>query len=194
MPQTITELLAAGEPGAPAIASPGRDALTYAQLRSEIDRLAGQLRAAGVGRGDRVAIVLPNGPQAAIAFLAVASCAAAAPLNPAYREPEFRFALDDLGAKALITRPGGASQAHAAAAAGVCGWRSRGSRAASALRTGDAAATPARPARAGAGRCGAGRCGAAAAHVGHDLAAEARAAQPAQPGGVGPGTSSNRWR
>ena len=148
MPQTITELLAAGKPGAPAIASPGREALTYAQLRSEIDRLAGQLRAVGVGRGDRVAIVLPNGPQAAIAFLAVASCAAAAPLNPAYREPEFRFALDDLGAKALITRPGEAPQAHAAAAAGVLRLALEREPGGLSLRPRDAAATPARPARA----------------------------------------------
>ena len=119
MAETITELLAAAEPDAPAIASPGREALTHAQLRSEIDRLADQLRAAGVGRGDRVAIVLPNGPQAAIAFLAVASCAAAAPLNPAYREQEFRFALDDLGAKALVTLPDDAPDAYAAAPADV---------------------------------------------------------------------------
>ena len=56
----------------------------------------------GVGRGDRVAIVLPNGPEMAAAFLSVAAAAAAAPLNPAYRQDEFEFYLGDLNAKALI--------------------------------------------------------------------------------------------
>ena len=78
----IHELLAAGDDGAPAIVAPGREALTYAGLRAEIGRLAVRLRAAGVSRGDRVAIVLPNGPEMAVAFLAVASCATAVPLNP----------------------------------------------------------------------------------------------------------------
>ena len=59
--------------------------------------------------------LLPNGPEAAIAFLAVASCATAAPLNQAYREEEFRFYMDDLKAKALITLPDDAPAAHAAA-------------------------------------------------------------------------------
>ena len=51
----------------------------------------------------------------AISFLAAATCATAAPLNPRYREDEFRFTLDDLGAKALITLCGDAAEAHAAA-------------------------------------------------------------------------------
>ncbi|MDP6605994.1 MAG: acyl--CoA ligase [Dehalococcoidia bacterium] len=105
MSETIRELLAAGESDAPAIGAPGREALTYATLRADVERLAGQLRALGIGRNDRVAIVLPNGPAMAVTFLAVASCATAAPLNPNYREQEFRFYLDDLNAKALITRP-----------------------------------------------------------------------------------------
>jgi acyl-CoA synthetase (AMP-forming)/AMP-acid ligase II len=112
---TVIELLAAGKPDAPAIVVPGGPTLTFAQLRSQVERLARQLNAKGLGREDRVAYVLPNGPAAAIVFLAVAACATAAPLNPAYREDEFRFYLDDLGAKALITLPGEAEAAHAAA-------------------------------------------------------------------------------
>ena len=119
MPDTIFELPGAGEPESAAIAAPGRAPLTYSELRGEIERLAGQLRALGISRNDRVAIVLPDGPEMAVAFLAVASCATAAPLNPGYREREFRFYLDDLGAKALITRPGEAREAHAAASAGT---------------------------------------------------------------------------
>lgn len=115
MPDTVLELLRSAEAARPAIGAPGRGDVSFGDLRSEIDRLAGQLAAAGVERNDRVAIVLPNGPEMATIFVAVASCATAAPLNPAYREEEFRFYLDDLDAKALITRPDDAADAHAAA-------------------------------------------------------------------------------
>ena len=54
------------------------------------------LNALGIGRGDRVAIVLPNGPEMATAFVAVACGATTAPLNPAYRAEEFDFYLTDL--------------------------------------------------------------------------------------------------
>ena len=117
--ETVLDLLTAGDPQAIAIAAPGRQPLTYSDLRATIDRLAGQLHAQRVAPGDRVAIVLPNGPDMAITFLAVASCATAAPLNPRYREDEFRFYMEDLGAKALITLPGDADAAHAAAPDGT---------------------------------------------------------------------------
>jgi acyl-CoA synthetase (AMP-forming)/AMP-acid ligase II len=119
MATNVFELLSAGEDGAPAIIEPAGSTLTFAQLRHQVSHLAGQLNALGVGRNDRVAIVLPNGPEAAIAFLAVAACATAAPLNPAYREEEFRFYLDDLRAKALITLPDDAQAAHSAAGSEV---------------------------------------------------------------------------
>ncbi|HLF78658.1 MAG TPA: acyl--CoA ligase [Dehalococcoidia bacterium] len=115
MSATIRELLAAGRDGAPAILTCDGPTLNYAELRRQVDQLAGQLATLGIGPGDRVAIVLPNGPAAGILFLAVAACATAAPLNQAYREDEFRFYLDDLGAKALITLPDDAPAAHAAA-------------------------------------------------------------------------------
>jgi len=63
-----------------------------------------------------VALVLPGGPESAVAFLAVASAAVAAPLNPAYRRAEFEFFLKDLGARLLITRPGLSTAAEEAAA------------------------------------------------------------------------------
>jgi acyl-CoA synthetase (AMP-forming)/AMP-acid ligase II len=115
MADTVFDLLARGADGSPAIVVPDGPALTFAELRRQVDHVAGQLNKVGVGRGDRVALVTPNGPEAAIAFLAVAQCATAAPLNPAYREDEFRFYMDDLGAKALITLPDDAQAAHAAA-------------------------------------------------------------------------------
>jgi acyl-CoA synthetase (AMP-forming)/AMP-acid ligase II len=65
----------------------------------------------GIGRNDRVAIVLPNGPEMAVAFLAAASCATSAPLNPAYRSQEFDFYLTDLNAKALLVSADSDSEA-----------------------------------------------------------------------------------
>ena len=113
---TILDLLSTGDPDSPALLSPGGMApTTYSQLRATIERMGGQLRALGVRREDRVAIVLPNGEAMATAFLAVASCATAAPLNPRYREDELRFYLRDLCAKALVTLPGEAEAAQAAA-------------------------------------------------------------------------------
>jgi len=102
----MTGLLAdliAGHPGeTPAIGAPGRDWLSYGGLRDLSQSVAGALHAAGVGRGDRVAIVLPNGPEMAAAFVTVAQVATTCPLNPAYKEDEFAFYLEDLKAKAIV--------------------------------------------------------------------------------------------
>jgi len=99
---TIVDLLEHGEATALAIAAPGREPMTYAALRALTDDTVEQLNANGVGRGDKVAIVLPNGPEMAAAFLTVAAGATTAPLNPAYRAEEFDFYLGDLDARALI--------------------------------------------------------------------------------------------
>jgi acyl-CoA synthetase (AMP-forming)/AMP-acid ligase II/acyl carrier protein len=55
-----------------------------------------------VGSLDRVAVVLPNGPGMAVAFLGVATAAACAPLNPGYTSEEFDFYLQDLDARAVV--------------------------------------------------------------------------------------------
>ena len=104
-PTTLRSLLDAGADRDPAIVTPDGAVLTHGELRAEVDRLAGRLRALGLQADDRIAIVVPNGPEMAIAFLAAACAGCAAPLNPKYRTEELRFYLDDLGAKALITRP-----------------------------------------------------------------------------------------
>src|ERR671910_865840 len=104
-------------PEAIALGAPGRPSLTYARLRIRVEEVVATLNVLGVGRNDRVSIVLPNGPEMAVAFLGVASGAAAAPLNPAYRAEEFDFYLSDLGAKALIVPSGSDSPAIAAAEA-----------------------------------------------------------------------------
>lgn len=101
-PLDLTTLLDLGHEEAPALGALDRAALLYRDLRDLVARTRGDLRRAGVGRGDRVALVLPNGPEAAAAFVAVAASAATAPLNPAYTEGELDFYLTDLQAGALI--------------------------------------------------------------------------------------------
>ena len=113
--RTIRGLIAAGHDDAVAIAAHDAAPLTYAALRALIDRTVRSLNELGIGRGDRVAIVLPNGPEMATAFLCVASAAASAPLNPAYRQDEFEFYLEDLKARALIVEAGSESPAIRAA-------------------------------------------------------------------------------
>ena len=58
----------------------------------------------GIGAQDRVAIVLANGSDMASAFVTIAQAATTAPLNPSYREDEFAFYLEDLGAKAIVLK------------------------------------------------------------------------------------------
>src|SRR5712692_6240490 len=63
---------------------------------------------------DRVANDHPNGPEAILLFLAASMVATACPLNPAYKEDEFRFYLEDVGARFLIVAPGEAEAARRA--------------------------------------------------------------------------------
>ncbi|BBK40192.1 AMP-dependent synthetase [Allostella vacuolata] len=112
---SIAELLAAGRDEAPAIAAPGRMPLTYAGLRRLVTDTVATLNRLGIGRNDPVAIVLPNGPEMAAAFVSIACGATTAPLNPAYRADEFDFYLGDLDARALVVERGSESAAIAVA-------------------------------------------------------------------------------
>ena len=109
--KTILELLARGSDGAEAIGAPGRQPLTYADLRSHVADTVTRLNELGVGRNDAVAIVLPNGPEMATAFVAIGAGATTAPLNPGYRRDEFDFYLRDLEARLLIVEAGSTSPA-----------------------------------------------------------------------------------
>jgi acyl-CoA synthetase (AMP-forming)/AMP-acid ligase II len=114
---TVAALLEVGAMTAPAIGAPGREFLTYGGLRDLAARTRMALHQAGIGRHDRVAIVLPNGPEMASAFLTIACAATTAPLNPAYKAEEFDFYLGDLGAKALVVQAGFDTPARAVATA-----------------------------------------------------------------------------
>jgi acyl-CoA synthetase (AMP-forming)/AMP-acid ligase II len=114
---TVSALLIRGAGGAPAIGAPGRGWLTHGALRALVRRTVGDLNAMGIGRGDRVALVLPNGPEAASAFVSVACGATTAPLNAAYKADEFAFYLSDLNARVLVVQAGTETPAREAAAA-----------------------------------------------------------------------------
>src|SRR4029453_10492355 len=79
--------------------------IPYGAFRDQIEALAEGLAAAGITRGERggrVAIALPNGLPMVVAFFAAAMAGTAAPLNPGYKEDEFRFYLEDTDARVLI--------------------------------------------------------------------------------------------
>jgi len=111
MGHTLGNLLAAGADASTALTAPGGVPLTFGALRTLVATTVSTLNAMGIGRNDRVGIVLPNGPEMATAFVSVASGATSAPLNPAYRADEFEFYLSDLGARALIVDAGSTSPA-----------------------------------------------------------------------------------
>jgi acyl-CoA synthetase (AMP-forming)/AMP-acid ligase II/acyl carrier protein len=95
--------------------APGRTPLTWPGLRAQLENVLGVLRNQGLDRSSRVAVVLPDGPELAAAFLSISSCATFAPLNPAYREEEFDFYMTDLRAKALVVPANHPSPARAVA-------------------------------------------------------------------------------
>jgi acyl-CoA synthetase (AMP-forming)/AMP-acid ligase II len=144
MPRTTADLVqrrAEAQPDAPALFAHGRSPLAYGEFFEQIRRTARVLRQCGVGRNERVALVLPNGPEAAAAFVAVTSAATSAPLNPAYRREEFDFYLSDLKAKALIIAEGMDSEAtEAARARGITVLRLRAAETAGTFELGQTAA------------------------------------------------------
>ena len=116
---TLSEMIAIhaqDTPDAVAITAPASKPLSYQALHLLVQNTVSALNKFGVGRGDRVGIVLPNCPEMASAFVAIASGCTAAPLNMAYRADEFEFYLGDLKAKALVVASGSDTPARDVAA------------------------------------------------------------------------------
>ena len=72
--QTLTEWLAAGLDTNTCLSASGAAPLTYAGLRKLASYVEQSLNAVGIGRNDRVALVLPNGADMASSFVTVAAC------------------------------------------------------------------------------------------------------------------------
>ena len=115
---TVYDLLRAraeSSPSSIALIAPVRAPLTYAGLCRHLEQVVGVLNSHGLGRGDRVALVLPNGPEMLTAFLAVACGAGAAPLNPSLTGGEFDSAFQDLRIGAVMVPASTESPARAVA-------------------------------------------------------------------------------
>src|SRR3954469_190439 len=81
--------------------------VTYGALDEMSARVAGFLRERGVGPGDRVALMLPNVPQFALAYYgALRLGAIVVPMNPLLKRREVRFILADAGAAAVFALDG----------------------------------------------------------------------------------------
>jgi acyl-CoA synthetase (AMP-forming)/AMP-acid ligase II/acyl carrier protein len=89
-------------PNAHALQAPNFHPLTYSRLFHQIEYTGHALRTLGIAHSDRVAVVLPNGPDMATAFLGIAAYATCAPLNPSYPRAQFEFYLTDLRARAIV--------------------------------------------------------------------------------------------
>jgi len=104
---TLIDFLLCADPLAPALSTIDGTVMRYDDVLATVERLTSQIVALGVESQDRVAVIVPNGPEAALVTLAVAGCATAAPLNPGYTPSEFSFFLADLKVRAAITIAGG---------------------------------------------------------------------------------------
>jgi oxalate---CoA ligase len=89
-------------PESAAILAPGRRPMTYGQLATKIRELVACLNGIGITRGDRLGLIMPQGPDMAVAFLAVSACAVSVPLNPAARVSEFETAFAQLRLNSVL--------------------------------------------------------------------------------------------
>ena len=113
---TMHHILSIGTAHNVALTAPDRADTSYQMLREHCQNIGRQLASQGLTHTDRVAIVLPNGPEMATAFLAVSSYMSAAPLNPAYKQSEYQFYLEDLKPKLVIVAQGSDNPVRKAAA------------------------------------------------------------------------------
>ncbi len=108
----ICDRWAAREPDRTAIIAVSQDwrvtPVSFGRLRDRSSRLANALRARGVSRGDRVAILLPQGEAVLAAHLAAYRMGAiAVPLAALFGVDALAYRLGDSGAKALVTNAAG---------------------------------------------------------------------------------------
>lgn len=118
--ESITERVLRGLAGDPdrvaMIDGPTGREVSAGMLEDGIRRLAGGLKARGIGRGDVVAILAPNCPDYATVFHGTAFAGAAiTTINPTYTAPEVAHQLRDSGARLLVTIPAFLETAKAAA-------------------------------------------------------------------------------
>jgi acyl-CoA synthetase (AMP-forming)/AMP-acid ligase II len=103
LPDSLVHMLRASvdrSPAAAAVIEVGGEGVTYQELWDRAARVAGGLRAAGLERGDRAAILLPNGLDWVLAFWgAQLAGVVAVPVNTRFKEPEVEYVVSDSGAR-----------------------------------------------------------------------------------------------
>ena len=101
---TIGELICKGDqdPDHNAIESPGYIPLTYRDLCMQIYSVVRALNSQGFHRNDRIAIIMPAGPEVAVCIVSVMAGFTAVPLNPQNKEREYKDIFLQLGIKAII--------------------------------------------------------------------------------------------
>jgi long-chain acyl-CoA synthetase len=117
---TILDRSAAGQPGRTAIRLDDLS-ISYRQLSDAAGRVAAVLKSAGLSRGDRVGLMMPNIPAFPIAFFgALAAEAVVVPMNPLLKGREVAYYLGDSGARVLfVARDFAGEAAKGAADAGT---------------------------------------------------------------------------
>ncbi|WP_051854693.1 non-ribosomal peptide synthetase [Streptomyces sp. NRRL B-1347] len=99
----LFEEQAARRPDQVAVTGHAGETLTYAELDARADRVARALRADGVGRDDRVAVVMPRCPQLFVALLGILKAGGAyVPVDPRHPADRVRFLLADSSAKVVV--------------------------------------------------------------------------------------------
>jgi len=106
LPSSLVEVLraaVAADPGGEALVEVGGERATYQEYWDRATRVAGGLRDAGVERGDRVAILLPNGNDWAYAFFGILMAGGVVvPVNTRFAPPEIDYVLTDSGTTVAI--------------------------------------------------------------------------------------------
>jgi long-chain acyl-CoA synthetase len=109
LPDSVVAMVRASvdrDPGGEAVVEVDGPRLTFRELWDRAARVAGGLRAAGVGRGDRVAIRLGNGADWVLGFLGTLMAGGVAvPVNTRFTDAEARYVVDDSGAR-VVLEPG----------------------------------------------------------------------------------------
>jgi amino acid adenylation domain-containing protein len=91
-------------PDRDAILAPGCTAVTYQELSDVTKQAVRKMRKLGVSHRDRVAVVLPRGPECALAVIAVATAAICVPINPDFTADELQRYFSDLQIAVLVMR------------------------------------------------------------------------------------------
>jgi acyl-CoA synthetase (AMP-forming)/AMP-acid ligase II/thioesterase domain-containing protein/acyl carrier protein len=116
-PHTIQDLIYNGNqnPDNPAIESPGYRPLTYRDLKNQVFQVIKTLNAMGFGQNDRIAVIMPAGPETAVLGIAIMAGFTHTPLNPQYKETEFQVILPRLKVKAVMVQKNHQTAARSAA-------------------------------------------------------------------------------